>query len=178
MYYGYQMPGGVLVKPGGRDILKAIPKGAVELTAEQYATLKANPGSLSVVDGVVASTPAPNPIPALRTYANNKRDRLILAGFAYDGAMFDSDALSVEKLTGAALQASAALMASAPFSITWTDAVGANHTLDAMGMLALHRALVVYADSVHGVCRDVKAAIEAGTITDIAGIDAAGWPQP
>lgn len=106
------------------------------------------------------------------------RDRCEQGGFLYNGWRFDSDAVSVARINGAALAAQAALSAGEPFQIDWTDADNVSRTLDAEQMLALQRALVAHADACHQLARQLKAQVEAGTITTEAEIDAAAWPTP
>ena len=117
-------------------------------------------------------------IERLNTYVNTVRDRCEQGGFTYNGWRFDSDAVSVARINGAALAAQAALAAGEPFSIDWTDADNVSRTLDAEQMLALQRALVAHADACHQLARQLKAQVEAGTITTEAEIDAAAWPTP
>lgn len=114
----------------------------------------------------------------LSAYINAVRDRCEQGGFTYNGWRFDSDAVSVARINGAALAAQAALTADEPFSLDWTDADNVSRPLDAAQMLALQRALVAHADACHQLARQLKAQVEAGTITTEAEIDAAAWPTP
>lgn len=124
------------------------------------------------------SEPPPPTAERLCAYVNGVRDQVEQGGFAYNGWRFDSDAVSVARINGAALAAQAALSAGEPFQIEWTDADNVSRPLDAAQMLALQRALVAHADACHQLARQLKAQVEAGTITTEAEIDAAAWPTP
>ena len=72
-----------------------------------------------------------------------KRDRFKAeaAGFLHNGILFDSDPVSITRISGAVQLALLAQMAGQSFAITWTVADNSTIELDAAGMIAVGGAL-------------------------------------
>ena len=72
---------------------------------------------------------------------NEVRDQKIAAGVLFDGNMYDSDATSVRRVTGAVILAGNALAAGSSFEIQWVTKDNSVVNLDAPKVLALGKAL-------------------------------------
>lgn len=104
-----------------------------------------------------------------------ERDRLETSGFPYLGKWIDSDARSVQRITGAVQAAQAALAAGAAFEIGWTCADDSVLKLDAQQMLGMTVALASHANALHVVARDLREVIYAEDAT-AASVAAVAWP--
>lgn len=80
---------------------------------------------------------------------NTARDLLEKGGFSYMGKIFQSDIISVTRLSIAAQSALAAIQVNAPFSINWTTKDNSAITLDAQQMLGAPVALAQYSKVLH-----------------------------
>lgn len=105
-------------------------------------------------------------IKAARTAAEN-------AGFTYAGAVFDSDPVSVRRITGAVLLASIANAVGAPYAQEWTLADNTNMPLDGPAMVGVGVALGTAQSAIFTQARDLRATIAAAT--DVAALDALAW---
>ncbi|GHC72616.1 hypothetical protein GCM10007320_08610 [Pseudorhodoferax aquiterrae] len=104
-----------------------------------------------------------------------ERDRLETAGFPYLGKWIDSDARSVQRITGAVQSAQAAIAAGAPFAIGWTCSDNSVIDLDGEQMLGMTVALAAYANALHVTARGLRALIYAEDATE-ASVAAVAWP--
>ena len=115
--------------------------------------------------------------PQLHAYASAHADGLLATARNYDlgGVSVQSDATTA---TGTNLNALNVWAAANPTgSRVWIDNAGARTTLTAAQVQALAQAVMAYALSVYDPgLAGVGAAIDAGTITTYAAIDAASWP--
>lgn len=105
-----------------------------------------------------------------------ERDRLETAGFPYLGKWIDSDARSVQRITGAVQSAQAALAAGAPFEIGWTCADNSVIELDGQQMLGMTVALAEHANGLHVTARGLRALIYAVDATE-SSVAAVAWPE-
>lgn len=103
-----------------------------------------------------------------------ERDRQESAGFPYLGRWLDSDSLSVQRISAAALAGLAALAAGASLSIEWTCADNSVLTLDAQQLAAMPTALAAHADVLHQISRDLRAQIDAATTAEA--LELIQWP--
>lgn len=104
-----------------------------------------------------------------------ERDQLETAGFPYLGKWIDSDARSVQRITGAVQAAQAALAAGTPFEIGWTSADNSVLQLDAEQMMGMTVALAAHANDLHVIARGLRALIYAEDATE-ASVAAVAWP--
>jgi len=104
-----------------------------------------------------------------------ERDRLETAGFPYFGKWIDSDARSVQRITGAVQSAQAALAAGAAFEIGWTCSDNSVIELDGQEMLGMTVALAAHANDLHVTARGLRALIYAEDATE-ASVAAVAWP--
>jgi hypothetical protein len=95
------------------------------------------------------------------------------AGFLYNGVLFDSDPVSMQRITGAVSLAMLAQAAGEPFSQTWTVADNSTVELDAAGMLAVGVALGTHISAIFEKARDKRAAIALAATADE--LDAITW---
>lgn len=102
------------------------------------------------------------------------RDAAEFGGFAWDGAVFDSDTQAQSRIQGGAQLATLALLSAQPFLIDWTLADNAVRTLSGAEMIEVGRALGEHIVTVHALGRALRAEIEAAT--DVAQLDAIAWP--
>lgn len=101
-----------------------------------------------------------------RENVNIERDRRLNAGFAFYGNVFDSDLLSVQKVTGATLKANLAISAGAAVGdlrwfnpaedFSWIAQDNSLVSLDAHDMAAMGDALALYHQQVIFAARDLK----------------------
>lgn len=102
-----------------------------------------------------------------------RRSELEFGGFAWEGVVFDSDAISVQKISSAVQLAVLAQMAGQPFDIDFTVADNSVVTLDASQMIAVGLALGTHVQAVYARGRVKRAAIEAAPT--VAEVDAIAW---
>ena len=95
------------------------------------------------------------------------------SGFLYNGVLFDSDPVSIQRISGAVSLAMLAQAAGQPFSQTWTVADNTTMELDAAGMLAVGVALGTHISVIFEKARDKRAAIATATTADE--LDAITW---
>ncbi len=112
---------------------------------------------------------APAPLLDLKAYAAAKRYVVETAGITVGGVAVRTDRASQATLTGAfnyAQQNPAAI-------IKWKTATGVFVDLDAATVTAVANAVGAHVQACFAKEAEVAAAIDAGTITDTAGVDAA-----
>lgn len=108
----------------------------------------------------------------LANYAADRRWRAEVGGIEVDGLAVHTDDRSKMMIMGARLKA-----ASDPgFTTEWKTAAGEFITINADTILLVSDAILDHVAACFAAEADVIAKIEAGDITDIAGIDAADWP--
>jgi hypothetical protein len=113
-----------------------------------------------------------DPKVALAAYAADRRWRAEVGGIDVGGLAVHTDDRSKMMIMGARLKA-----ASDPdFTTEWKTAAGEFITIDADTIRVVSDAILDHVAACFAAEADVIAKIEAGDITDIAGIDAADWP--
>jgi hypothetical protein len=139
------------------------------------------PSMLHVIDPATQSwrVPGKTPLQAAQdekwTEMRTERDNRETGGFPHAGKVFDSDPVSVQRISGAAQAAQLALATSAPFAITWVCQDNSTIDLDAAGMVGVMVALVEYAGALHATARTLRTAIydAAATLESVAAV---AWP--
>lgn len=101
------------------------------------------------------------------------REAAEAAGFLYNGVLFDSDPVSIQRISGAVSLAMLAQAAGQPFSQTWTVADNTTMELDGPGMLAIGVALGEHISAIFEKARDKRAEIAQATTADQ--LDAIVW---
>lgn len=146
-----------------------------------FATLAAppSPGGGQVarfVDGawVIEDVPAPEPVPEppppdLVAHAADRRWQKEVGGIIVAGIPVATDDRSKLMITGARLAA----MADPAWTTVWHGSDGGTYPLNVAAMVAISDAVQAHVNGTFETFASVKAAIEAGTVTDKAGVDAA-----
>lgn len=99
------------------------------------------------------------------------RDAAEYGGFTAGGLVYDSDAVSVRRITGAVSLAMIAQGAGAPFSQEWTLADNSTTVLDAAGMIDVGLALGAHVAAAHGHAKQLRDSIAAaGTVEAVAAL--------
>lgn len=133
---------------------------------------------LDFEDGARLATPE-ELLHARREYrcaeVNRLRDEKEQSGFPYLGKIFDSDAVSVQRLSGAWCAARMAADAGAEFSIEWTCSDDTSIVLSAAELLGIVPALAAYASRLHTRARELKALIRDSEEPESIDITV-GWP--
>jgi hypothetical protein len=146
-----------------------IPASAVSITEEQWQELVANNGTRRFVDGNVVTYKRPVTAADLLAYAKEARWRKEVGGINVGGVPIATDDRSKLMITGARIKADS----NAQWSTEWAGADGLTYTVTAPLMIAISDAVSDHVDHCFAVYATVKSAIEAGTITTNAQIDAA-----
>ncbi|MBN9443690.1 DUF4376 domain-containing protein [Bosea sp. (in: a-proteobacteria)] len=134
-----------------------------------WADLLANIGRRKVVSGeIVAWEPPPAPV-NLVAYAADRRWRKEVGGIVVADVPVATDDRSKLMITGARVAA----MADPGWSTVWHGADGQTYPVDAAAMVLISDAVQAHVNAGFATFATVKAAIEAGTITTTAEIDAA-----
>lgn len=109
---------------------------------------------------------------------NLNRDELESSGFMYLGYVFDSNAISVQRISNKALSALTAKMTNTPFSVDWTVKDNSIITLDADQMIACQEALTQRATKLHQHATSLKTMINAAiSIDEVNSVDIVNdWP--
>ena len=111
---------------------------------------------------------------ARRAEINRARDADENAGFTYLGKPFDSDALAIKRLYGAAMAAQAAIAAGVPpgdIFTDWTCADGSIQPLTYAQAAGVIEAMAVVGNALHIKARTLKAQIEASsTVEEVSAI--------
>lgn len=97
------------------------------------------------------------------------RDAAEVSGVIYDGVEYDTDPMSVQRITGACLQANV----DPTMTWDWTAADNSVVTLDAAQMVALGTAVAAHVSACHAHSRTLRDQINAATT--IAEVDAVTW---
>ncbi|PZU95055.1 MAG: hypothetical protein DI527_02055 [Chelatococcus sp.] len=106
---------------------------------------------------------------ALVAYAADRRWRLEVGGILVGSVPVATDDRSKLMITGARVAA----MADPGWSTVWHGADGATYPVDAAAMVAISDAVQAHVNAGFATFAAIKAAIEAGTISTMAEIDAA-----
>lgn len=105
--------------------------------------------------------------------AKAARNAAEYGGFTWDGSTFDSDPVATGRITGAAVLALMATLASQPYSIVWTLFDNTTRTLDASQMMAVGAALGTHVQAAHDAADARRVLINA--TTSAAELDAMTW---
>lgn len=132
-----------------------------------YAALGLSP-PMKLVPKDEASTPAAAPV-SLGDYAAEARWRKEVGGVTIAGAPVATDDRSKQMIIGARI----AVDADPNWSTQWVGADGAIYPVDAAAIIAISNAVQAHVNACFATYASVKAAIDAGTITTTAEIDAA-----
>jgi hypothetical protein len=146
-----------------------IPATAVQITDEQWQELVSNSGSRRLIDGTVVKYTRPVTIDDLVLYAKNVRWQKESGGINVGGVPIATDDRSKLMITGARIKADK----KADWSTSWAGQDGETYQVTAPLMIAISDAVSDHVDRCFAVYATVKSAIEAGTITTNAQIDAA-----
>ena len=95
------------------------------------------------------------------------------AGFIFNGMRYDSDPLSLQRISSAVTLAMLAQSAGQPFAIDWTVADNTVVPLDAAGMIGVGLTCGQYVASVFDRARVLREQIDAATTADQ--LDALQW---
>lgn len=125
-------------------------------------------GSLNDLAGLFARH---FPAGMLSTYAAAKRYIVETGGIVVSGVAVATDDRSKTMLLGARVKADADV----DFTTEWKTPDGFL-SIDAITIVAISDAVLAHVDACFATEASVLSAIEAGTISSIAEIDAAGWP--
>lgn len=131
---------------------------------------------------VTLSASQPVSVTELVNYATAKRDALLAAGITVNVAPSGSPAVPI--LADATVSSRSDLLAlyvlasgSSAFTAEWTDNNNVSTRLTAAEILVLSPAIMAWYQRMIGALSSAIAAIEAGTITTTAQIDAITWPS-
>lgn len=128
--------------------------------------------------GFIAAQNAPPTKAELQAYANSKQWALATGGIelALGGSTlrFATDAVSQTLITGKAARLS---QPNPPASINWQTPDGSWVTITDAEFMTVAIAIADFVQATFDTLKDVLTAIDAGTITDKAGVDAASWPS-
>lgn len=149
----------------------AIAADALEITDSQWRDLIENPGLRRLVNGNVVPYEPPEPAVDLVAYAANRRWQKEVGGITVAGVPVQTDRSSQAMISGAV-----ALCDKVPDTIIKFKASDGFVDLDAATMTAIAIAVGQHVQAVFAIEATVRAAIEAGTITTTAQIDAAFEP--
>ncbi|MDR1701328.1 MAG: DUF4376 domain-containing protein [Sporomusaceae bacterium] len=173
----------VMSEPGTVQIgeeydLSTIPVPNIELSIVEWH--QAQTGDYKVINNVHTYSPPPPPtldeLKAIkRPQINVIRDAKEQGGFLFNGKSYDSDSISVQRISIAAQNALAAKIVNTRFEIDWTLADNSSVTLDADGILGVSQALAVHAATVHSIAKTLKDAVDAATTVEE--VDAVTWPE-
>lgn len=103
------------------------------------------------------------------------RDAALAGGLTFDGSRFDSDAVSIGRITGAAMLAMMAVAAGEPYSVTWVLADNTTRTLDGPGTMALGAAAGLHVQRIVDQGQALREQLDAGT--SHTAIEAVIWQE-
>lgn len=118
----------------------------------------------------------PNPVVTvaeLTSYAAGKRFLLETGGYTFNGHSISTDRDSQSKIGNVAV---AATVVGSSFSTDWKCSDGTFFTLNQADAIAMATAVMTFVSACFATEASVVAAINAGTTTTTAEIDAASWP--
>lgn len=123
-------------------------------------------------DDVIAALAGPPSAEVLKAYAAGKRWRIETGGIAVAGASIQTDRASQAMITGAFAFAQANPSASIAYKTE-----GGFVMLAAAEVAAIANAVGAHVQACFSAEAAISAAIDAGTITSFAAIEAADWPS-
>lgn len=180
MYYSHSTGG--FYPADMRDIYEAAgtwPADAVELTADEYTALRAGlDRGMRIAQGPDGRPVLVDPRDLMTldehraikiSQINAARDAALVAGIEYGGHVYDSDAKSVQRITGAVVLA----MADANFSTGWVTKDNTIVTLTAADVIALGQAAASHEAGIIFKARQLKDQVLAATTR--AEIEAITW---
>lgn len=112
-------------------------------------------------------------VAALRRYVGTVAEQRKAKGVTWAGYQVQTDPTSRENLAGAA---AAAARGSLPNGITWRMADNTDILLTSAQVQEIADLVLAYVSSVYAAAWQIKAEIDAGTITGPAAVDAWPWP--
>jgi hypothetical protein len=107
---------------------------------------------------------------------NRLRDVKEQSGFTYLGKVFDSDAVSVQRLSGAWCAARMAVDTGAEFSIEWTCADNTSIVLSATELMGILPALAAHVSLLHARARELKTLVRSSDAPEAIDIFYS-WPE-
>lgn len=140
------------------DPLSPLPKGTTIKPEGQIGSLFQWVGNawLELTEQPLITIPEVYPVELLINLINEKRDEIERSGFPYLGKIFDSNPLSVQRITTVVQTAQIAYASNTPFEINWTTADNSTILLTIQDILGLPVALALYANSLHLHAADLK----------------------
>ncbi|GMB00230.1 hypothetical protein PIPA1_30290 [Pelosinus sp. IPA-1] len=174
MFYAFKTDTGISFIPVGWESRypNGIPTETIIITDEQHQEyFNGGQKIFDIVDGQWTYTePAGPTLDEIKAQAiqkiKDKRNELEEAGFEYQGKKLDSDPISSQRISLAALAAQSSLAANQPFSLEWTCADNKILTLDAEGVIGMSVALAKFSNQLHVTARDLKDKIMAATTSE------------
>ena len=110
-----------------------------------------------------------------REEINRARNTKEASGFPYLGKVFDSDQVSVQRITVAAQAAQLAKTAGQPFDIVWTAQDNTQVPLNVDQVIAMPVAIAEYANGLHVTAASLKAQVESAST--VSAVEAIRWPE-
>lgn len=153
------------------EAAKIVPSGATHIVADKAALPTADPATWKIVNGAIQIDAAATAA-GLRAYAAQKRFSVETGGIAVGGVTIRTDRESQATVNGAY----AATLMDPNFSTTWKNADGSWSELSAAQIVAVASAVKDHVAASFAAEKAADDAIDAGTITSFAQIDAAAWP--
>lgn len=148
-----------------------LPKDCHIITDKQIEQLNAYTKAIWEDDALVIKKSLPEFKLFKRTEINQARDLAEQGGFEYLGRVFDSDPISVQRMTLADNAALKSKMAGVPFSIEWTCKDNSKILLNEVEMLGMLPALTAYANELHTKASTLKSLIDkAETVEELEAI--------
>ena len=146
-----------------------IPAAAIEITEDQWLDFIENQGARKWKNGEVVEYTPPSPPVDLAAYTAQKRWEKEIGGIEVNGLTVATDDRSKMMPSGARVAA----MADPGFTTAWKGSGGSFVPLDAVAVIAISDAVLAHVSACFVLEAQVKAGIEAGTITTVEQIDAA-----
>lgn len=104
-----------------------------------------------------------------------ERDRREQLAFPYMGTWFQSDPVSVARISNAVKAAERALSLGLPFEETWKAEDNTRVTMTAEELIGMQFALIAWSSHLHGIARGLEDQIRAEDATE-ASVAAVAWP--
>lgn len=174
MTYAARISNGLVAEvvqlPDGVDLADAFHPDAGFVEAAETVSI-----GMAYEDGLFAPAPEPEALvlsmAELIAYAADLRWRVEVGGIVVDGVPIATDDRAKLMITGARVAA----MADPAWSTIWHGADGQTYPVNAAAMVAISDAVQEHVSAGFATFATVKSAIEAGTISTLAEIDAADW---
>lgn len=110
-----------------------------------------------------------------REEINRVRNTKEAAGFPYLGKVFDSDQVSVQRITVAAQAAQLAKAAGQAFDILWTAKDNTQVLLNVDQVMSMPVAVATYANNLHITAGNLKSQVEAAAT--VSAVETIHWPE-